>query len=249
MRVILTLVTVLLAGVASAQSTTIVNFDDCADWNQMGDPCGPGDVVTGYGDWITPDGQRDQILEAAGFSGKGFRHHRSAAIDGVNRNGGGILITLPTSARQMMRWRQRNGGGLAYTGGAPQYTKDIMHVRENTGQGDLIIGVSYGSFYAYVERHGVGDDANVRSSVNWRSQATGWHCYAVSVDASTGRLQLYFDGALVLNRRVRLERTSFSSIVVGENQRHVSTTGWTDYDDFVIGSDVTIDPDCNQPVP
>lgn len=213
---------------------------DCLDWIQ--DPptlghgsdanvCSSGDGIEGYGDWTTVSGSKDQIIAAAnnpsGGGGKGFRHWRE---DGNNNNGGGLRITLPAPVTEMwVRLYMRFSDGFTWTGGAPNYTKDMYW---NVGAAFLIFGHQGGGWGLHSN---VGSQ-NIPSSSKWANTPPGqWHLYEYHVKQAGGVVEVWVNGQQVLSRTgVNLGTATWDYFVLGENQCCVATGGYTDYDDIAI---------------
>jgi hypothetical protein len=210
-----------------------------------------GDGVGPHGDWVSSNGNGDQILTAANYSGggggKGFRHFRG---DGANNGGGGLNITLPSPVTEMwVRFYMRYQSGFAWTpAGQPVYTKDHYW---SVGGNYLIYGIQGGHSWGLTY---IGS-SNHSSSLTWAASQGGntgdgqWHYheYHAKQNGANGVLEIWIDGVQVLNDTgVNLGSSPWSRFALGENQETVTGAGgsdyFTDYDDIAISTTGRIGP-------
>jgi hypothetical protein len=238
----------------SSQTTTRL-FEttfNCPDWNQtlgLSDAvvCAVGDGLAGSGGWTTSSGRSDEILLAAnnpaGGGGKGFRHWRG---DGTNNDGGGITATLPSPASELwVRWYMRYELGFAWTGGQPQYTKELFFdavLRAPRQAIGFKGGNTWGTTTFYPSR-------NIDGSPGWVSTmggATGdgkWHIYEVHMKSDTNRsngvFESWIDGHLTASATdVDWGGAQYHFFVIGSNQTSPANGRdmYTDYDDFAVST-------------
>lgn len=236
---------------------------NCPDWDQRmpggeANVCNPNDGISNYGGWIVSTGSADQITAAAnnpnGGGGKGFRHWRGNGANGVNDNGGGIRISLPSSYSELwVRVYMRFQAGFHWAfppDNHPHYTKDFYW---HAGQSNsFVFGYQGGAWGLY----SVGGVA-YPSSVDWKTSqgnsTTGdglFHCYEYHVkqNGTNGLIEIWFDGARVLSvTGVNHGSVPWDWFALGENQSQVTdsagnvnttpTIAWyTDYDDLAISA-------------
>jgi len=226
---------------------------NCPDWSQsMGledhDVCANGDGIEGYGGW-TANGQADQITAAAnnpvGPGGKGFRHYRAT---GGNINGGGLTMTLPTSAKEVwVRFYMRYSSGFSWNNGNPTYTKEHYW-----GAGEdpyIIFGIQGANSWGV---HFSGTSTNYPSSLKWSTSQGGstgdgkWHVYEYHLkqNGSGGLIEIWVDGVKVLTQTANIGSSALRWFVLGSNQSTVTGCNpcYTDYDDIAISTSGYIGP-------
>jgi len=229
----------------------------CPDWstpNGQNDNnvCQTGDGIAGHGGWSTSNGSWDQITSVANYSGggggKGFRHYRG---DGVNNNGGGLFITLPSGLSEMwVRWYMRYSSGFAWANpGNPEYIKD--HYWFGT-DGSIFFG-AYGDTGApnFYRSWGMIHDRSPTygSATGWVPTMGGntgdglYHCYEYHVKANGAAsvIEIWVDGVRYLSKTdANIGSGTFTGFILGSNQRVVTGAGgtdyYTDYDDIAISN-------------
>lgn len=232
----------------------------CPYWNQtmgLGDDvvCARGDGLAGHGAWTTPGHPMgDEITAAAnnpsGGGGKGFRHWR---CDGMNCNGGGIQIELPTGLTDMwLRFYMRYETGFNWSpAGSPGYTKDI-YMLGNTAS-DYTLGFHGGNSWGLYTIGIAGTPFTgtyFLGSPGWQGINGGltgdgrFHCYEahhrLAVRGNDGVVEIWVDGARTFSTTTANLTTSgvWRWLMVGENQNNVSNgvERYTDYDDFAVST-------------
>jgi hypothetical protein len=173
-----------------------------------------------------------------GGGGRGLRHLRG---NGENNAGGGMGVSLPTTASVLwlsMRIRFSKGFTLS-----PGYTKDVyFHTNPF-----VIAGIQGGG-----PGFNVGGANNYGGSLDWNTYNRGsstadgtWHCWDFYWNKLASSATVWIDGVRVLNSTTINYggNDPFSSFEWGENQSSVSNcpagTCWTDYDDLRIDNDLT----------
>jgi hypothetical protein len=210
------------------------------DLMQHGDGCGAGFAsiqagVSNGGAWHGV--ACDEVTVAANFpggaGGRGFRHYRD---EGTNRNGGGMGISLPSTAREIWySFRMRNAPGFQFEGGGnPHYTKDLYW----RSGGYLVVGHQGGGFGFHVSGHD-----NYPGAISWNALYGGataddsWHCLDYYHDMGSGTARVWIDGMLVLDS-TSIDYSGFEDFdgfLLGSNQSFVSGGNfYTDYDDLRI---------------
>ena len=202
-----------------------------------------GDGIKGYGGW-TVNGFEDRIIAEAnhpgGLGGKGFRHYRG---DGTNRNGGGILISLPSTYPELWcRFYMRYQSGFAWSpAGQPLYTKD-MYVNVGSAQ-SWAYGIQGGG-----ARWGIfNGSSGVPSTKTWTDVMGGpvgdglWHCYEWHIQHGTNALvEIWIDDVQYLSTRTTMRPGGTSYLALGSNQHSVTGAGatpwYTDYDDIAVSN-------------
>jgi hypothetical protein len=214
-----------------------------SDRTQYDSSGGFSNIQTGignFGGWTTTQGSKDLVTAAAnnglGGPGRGFRHWRGS---GRNNNGGGMSFTFSPRNEVWLRFYMRYAPGFTWNGGQPHYTKDIYW--QVGMQPFFVFGFSSGQLYTHVS---VGS-MNVTSTDTWSAINGGptgdgqFHCYEQHLRIDTGTMQIWRDGALVLDRTgLALGTGTLSYFALGENQNDVLTSvdTYTDYDDIALSS-------------
>jgi len=225
---------------------------DCPDWNQtMGlddsDVCSNGDGIEGGGDWSTSNGSVDQITAAAnnpaGGGGKGFRHW---AGDGVNNNGGGIVVQWVGVSEMWFRYYIRFQA-VAWDP-STVYMKTIYCNRGVPGT--FYFGLHDNVIGGYVEAD-LRTHKSTVSFVNWQGGSTGdgnFHALEVHAKMNTtgassdGVLEYWLNGTLIYsNSTLHFSDTTgarWTNCLVGSNQNapQNGADAYVDFDDIAVSA-------------
>jgi hypothetical protein len=226
---------------------------------QFGTGCGAGfaNIQSGLGDsgaWTTANGSCDEVISAANFGGgaggRGFRHYRG---EGTNNNGGSMQWQW--SAESAISWcvRIRYSSGFHWlSDGNPHYTKDLYF---NVLTPFVVFGHQGGAW-----GYNVYGATNYPGSIDWVGLMGGangdgvFHEFAGVIDIPNSTLKLWVDDALTLNETaVNFNPITSIGWTAPSNQNHVdndndgigvgdetgATDGYTDYDDFVVDTNVS----------
>jgi hypothetical protein len=234
---------------------------NCPDWNQrlgLSDAavCSSGDGITGGGGWGTHNGSVDQITTAAnnpaGGGAKGFRHWVG---DGLNSNGGGIVVSFGSISEMWFRYYIRFQSGFTWS-----RSINMKTIYCNRGRpGTFYFGLHYGSIGGHVEVDRTGG-GNKLSDLLWSQWQGGWagdgnfHVLEVHAKMNTtgassdGILEYWLDGTRIYtNSMVHFANTTgatFSNCLVGSNQNapQNGADAYVDFDDIAVSTTGYIGP-------
>lgn len=227
---------------------------NCPDWNQsMGltdaAVCAAGDGISGNGAWTTSAGSRDQIFAAANNpSGDGFKGYRHVRGDGLNNQGSGLRIGLPTSVSEFwVRFYMRYAAGFRWQNGEPAGTKEnYWHAGETRA---IYFGFGFGTLRF------VANGNPYYSTIKWSTIMGGstgdgkWHLFEYYIKADTnganGLGKIWVDGTLVFDQsNLNWNRGPWQEFGLGSNQDSPAngSDSYTDYDDLAVSTVGRIGP-------
>jgi hypothetical protein len=249
-----------VAGPVQAQTAALPwsTTYDCPYWEQFqtgGLSC--GDLILGGG-WTTTNGSKEQITADANNplgdpNSKGQRHWiGSGNGTGENDNSGGLSIRFTDSfgygeeiwIRWYMRfevgftWAQYNGFKMLY------YRRQAA---EGGGNSNYILTAFWGDSIALALQ--MGDGRNIRADGHGFGVYPGdpsdgsWHSYETymkretSSNASDGKLKIWMNGTLVLDRSDLRHGLGMGGFLIGSNAKHFPLNTrdmYVDYDDFFV---------------
>jgi hypothetical protein len=212
-----------------------VTFDGWPDRKQWGTGCDGSRGFTGiqpgvfnHGANTDGSGRCAEVLTDSDGN-KMFRMPRGS---GQNNNAGGIKFSFTPLSDLSFSYRKRWSQGFAWSGGNPNYTKDLYFI---AGANLIIQGYQGGA-----EGYNVGGSQNIPSTATWSHNMGGslgdgrWHQFDGRINQPARTLELWIDGVKVLERtNVNFPGQAIDHFAVS-NQNSVSGTHHTDFDDLLI---------------